>query len=330
MRVVVLDDYLQTALDLGDWAALGPDVEVDAVAEPLEGDELTARLAGAEVVFVHRERTVLGRDLLAALPSLRLIVTGGRTNRAIDIGAATDLGIVVSRMRRVGGDGSDPTAELTWALILAVLRHVPESDAAIRRGEWQTRLGTGLAGKRLGVVGLGRLGAPVARIGTAFGMAVGAWSPNLTADRCAEVGVDLLSKEELFATSDIVSVHLVLGERSRHTVGRGELARMKPTAVLVNTARGPLVDQEALVDALRSGTIAGAGLDVYDQEPLPPDHPLRTAPNTVLTPHLGFVTAEGLSHMYEGAIEAIEAYRAGTPVSPMAPEDGRRPMDEEG
>ena len=329
MRVVVLDDYLQTVSSLGDWGRLGPDVEVDAVTDHLEGDDLAARLAGAEAIFVHRERTVLGREVLAGLPSLRLIVTGGRTNRTIDIAAATELGIVVSSTPPGAGQRGDPTVELTWALILAVLRRVPESDAAVRRGEWQTRLGFGLGGKRLGVVGLGRLGAPVARIGAAFDMTVGAWSPNLTRERCEEVGVEWLTKDDLFATSDVVTIHLILSERSLHTVGQDELGRMRPNAVLVNTSRGPLVDEAALLEALRSGAIAGAGLDVYGREPLPPDDPMRSAPNTVLTPHVGFVTGEHLARMYEGAIDVIEAYRAGTPLQPMTPDRGRRPFDQE-
>ena len=266
---------------MGDFASLGPDVTVDAVAEHLASeDDLAARLAGCQVVVAMRERTAIGAALLDRLPDLRLLVTTGMANAALDVDAAAARGVTVC------GTGGilTPTSEHTWGLILALLRHIPADDATMRAGGWQTRMGDDLAGRRLGLVGLGRLGALVARVGLAFDMDVVAWSANLTAERCAEVGVRLVGRDELFATSDVVSVHLVLGDRSRGLVGAADLARMRPSAVLVNTSRGPIVDEAALVAALRDGGIAGAALDVYDDEPLPADHPLRALPNTVLTP----------------------------------------------
>ena len=315
LRVAVLDDYQQVALAMGDFASLGPDVTVDAVGEHLASeDDLAARLAGCQVVVAMRERTAIGAALLDRLPDLRLLVTTGMANAALDLDAAAGRGVTVC------GTGGilTPTSEHTWGLVLALLRHIPADDATMRAGGWQTRMGDDLAGRRLGLVGLGRLGALVARVGLAFDMDVVAWSANLTAERCAEVGVRLVGRDELFATSDVVSVHLVLGDRSRGLVGAADLARMRPSAVLVNTSRGPIVDEAALVAALRDGGIAGAALDVYDDEPLPADHPLRALPNTVLTPHTGYVTRGCYEIFYRDIVEDIAAWRAGAPVRVVA------------
>ncbi|HET6392886.1 MAG TPA: D-2-hydroxyacid dehydrogenase family protein [Blastococcus sp.] len=310
-RIAVLDDYQSVASDFCDWSQLPEPAEVvefsDAVADP---DALVARLRSFDVVVAMRERTRFSREVLERLPDLRLLVTTGRRNKSIDVEAATELGITVC------GTGILPngTAELTWGLILAVARHIPQEDASVRAGGWQETVGTDLAGARLGVVGLGGQGSQVARIGLAFGMDVVAWSENLTDERATEVGVRRVGKDELFGTSDVVTVHTLLSKRTRGLIGADDLARMKPTAILVNTSRGPIVDQQALLDALQGGRIAGAGLDVFDEEPLPRDSPLRTAPRTVLTPHLGYVTRNTYAIFYREAVEDVVAYLSGEPV----------------
>lgn len=314
MRIVVLDDYQGIALRTGRWSELGDDVTVTPLRTHVEGRELIDALIDADVVVAMRERTAFPREVLEQLPNLRLLVTTGMVNAAIDTGAAAELGVTVCG---TGGVAS-PTAELTWGLILALLRNIPAEDAAMRAGGWQHTVGRGVAGKTLGVVGLGRLGAAVARIGAAFGMEVQAWSPNLTAGRCAEHAVRLASKAELFATSHVVTIHMVLSRRTCGLIGRADLDRMRPDAVLVNTSRGPLVDTAALIDALRGGRIAGAALDVYDREPLPADDPLRSLPNTVLTPHLGYVTEETMRVFYDHIVEDVKAFRAGSPIRVLA------------
>jgi phosphoglycerate dehydrogenase-like enzyme len=257
-----------------------------------------------------RERTPFGADLLARLPRLRLLVTTGMANPSIDMEAAAARDVVVCG---TGGLPS-PTAELTWALILSLLRHVPEEDARIRAGGWQATVGTELAGRTLGVIGLGRLGRRVAAVGRAFEMPVIAWSQNLVAGEARALGIEAVGRDDLLARSDVVTIHLRLSDRTRGLIGAAELARMRPSAVLVNTSRGPIVDEPALLRALHEGTIAGAGLDVYDTEPLPPDHPLRRAPNTVLTPHLGYVTAGTYARYYEDAVEDVAAFARAAPV----------------
>jgi phosphoglycerate dehydrogenase-like enzyme len=237
-------------------------------------------------------------------------------NASIDLRAAADRRIVVCG---TGGVPS-PTAELTWALILALVRHVPREDRATRDGRWQETLGTTLSGKTLGVLGLGQLGSRVARVGRALEMEVLAWSQNLTVERCVAVGATLAgSKDEVLARADVVTIHLVLSERTRGLVGARELALMRPTAYLVNTSRGPIVDERALIAVLRAGSLAGAGLDVYDEEPLPPDHPLRRLPNTVITPHLGYVTEETYRVFYPQALEDVRAFLDGAPVRVLKP-----------
>jgi phosphoglycerate dehydrogenase-like enzyme len=308
MRIVVLDDYQHVARKFGAF-----DDDVHVLHEHL--DDPAEALRGAEVVVAMRERTPFPAELFDRLPDLRLLVTTGMANAAIDMEAAAAHGVMVCGTEM---HGSANTAELTWALILACRRHVVTEDRALRDGRWQTTIGTDLAGSTLGVLGLGRLGAQVARIGRAFGMRVVAWSQNLTPERAAEGGAAWVSKDELFTVSDVVTIHLKLSPRTTGLVGAADLATMKPTSILINTSRGPIVDQSALVSALTSGSIAGAGLDVYDTEPLPTGHPLLGAPNTVLLPHLGYVTEGAYRSMFEQAVEDIAAWRAGSPLRVLA------------
>ena len=315
-RVAILDDYQNVARRMADWASLPAGTEVVVFADHLSGtDAVAKRLADFDAVVAMRERTPFPRALLERLPKLKLLVTTGMRNASIDVAAAIERGITVC-----GTAGLPyPTAELTWGLILGLFRRIPSEDRATREGRWQVSCGLGLNGKTLGVIGLGGLGSRVAKIGRAFEMDVIAWSQNLTAARATEAGATLVTKDELLARSDVVSVHLVLGDRTRGLLGARELARMKPTAYLVNTSRGPIVDENALVDAVRKGTIAGAGLDVYDEEPLPLDHPLRNLPNTVITPHLGYVTEEGYKIFYGHALEDVKGWLAGQPMRVLKP-----------
>jgi phosphoglycerate dehydrogenase-like enzyme len=315
-RVAILDDYQGVALRLADWASL-PGADVVAFRDHVADEaRVAARLADFDAVVAMRERTPFPRTLIECLPRLRLLVTTGMRNAAIDLRAAADHGTLVCG---TGGLPS-PTAELTWGLILALVRHVPREDRATRNGGWQETLGTTLAGKTLGVLGLGQLGSRVARVGRAFEMDVLAWSQNLTAERAAAVGATLAGgREELLARADVVTIHLVLSERTRGLLGARELALMRPSAYLVNTSRGPIVDERALIAALEAGAIAGAGLDVYDEEPLPPDHPFRRLPNTVITPHLGYVTEETYRVFYGQALEDVRAFLAGAPVRVLSP-----------
>jgi phosphoglycerate dehydrogenase-like enzyme len=306
----MLDDYQDVADVFSDWSAL-PDAEVVVFHDHLDDDDaLVARLTGFEVVVAMRERTPFTRDRLVRLPELRLLVTTGMGNAAIDVSAAHELGVVVC------GTGGllMPTAELTWGLILSLARHIPSEDRDVREGGWQRTVGTDLRRATLGIVGLGNLGAAVARVGAAFGMDLVAWSENLTSERAAEVGVERVAKEELFARADFVSIHLVLSDRTRGLVGRRELELMKPTAYLVNTSRGPIVDEHALIAALEHGTIAGAGLDVFDCEPLPLDHAFRRLPNVVVTPHIGYVTNATYARFYRDIVGDVVAYAHGAPI----------------
>lgn len=314
MKIAVLDDYQDIARELADWDSLGAEVDVltEHIADP---DALVDRLAGCEVVVAMRERTPLPAEVLRRLPDLRLIVSlGGPRNPSIDLKATAELGIVVSHT----GYLPHPTAEHTWALILAAMRGLPGEDRSLRTGGWQTTVGRSLQGATLGVVGLGRLGSRVARIGQAFGMRSIAWSTNLTEEKAAEHDVEAVSKERLLAESDVVTIHQVLSSRTRGLIGAAELAAMKPTAWLVNTSRGPIVDEAALIEALRQRRIGGAALDVYDTEPLPADHPLRDLPNTVLTPHVGYVVRDLYEVFYRDAVDDIAAYQAGEPIRVMS------------
>jgi len=315
-RVAILDDYQGVARRMADWTSLPAGTELVIFADHLnDAGAVAARLADFDAVVAMRERTAFPRALLEKLPRLRLLVTTGMRNASIDVGAAVERGVIVC-----GTAGLPyPTAELTWGLILALVRRIPTEDRATREGRWQVSGGLGLNGKTLGVIGLGGLGSRVAKVGRAFEMDVIAWSQNLTAARAAEVGATLVAKDDLLARADVVSIHLVLGDRTRRLIGARELSRMKRTAYLVNTSRGPIVDEAALIAAVRQGTIAGAGLDVYDEEPLPLDHPLRNLPNTVITPHLGYVTEEGYRIFYGQALEDVKAWLAGKPVRELRP-----------
>ncbi|MFD2471910.1 D-2-hydroxyacid dehydrogenase family protein [Amycolatopsis silviterrae] len=310
MKIAILDDYQNVALQCADWTPLRAEIEV--FDEPFAGpDEVAARLAGFDVVVAMRERTPFPAAVFDRLPALKLLVSTGRRNAAIDLDAAKRCGVVVSAT----GALAAPTVEHAWALILAGARNLPAELRSMREGGWQVGLGMALRDKTLGLLGLGRLGAEVARIGQAFGMKPIAWSQNLTPERAAEHGVTAVSKEDLFAQADVLSVHLVLSERTRGLVGTAEFAAMKPTSLLVNTSRGPIVDETALLDALRGKKIAAAALDVYDVEPLPADHPLRTLDNAILTPHIGYVSRETYEIFYGGAVEDIAAFQAGEPIN---------------
>ena len=310
-KVAILDDYQSVALDMAEWDSLPDDVSIDVFEDHLSvEDDIAARLALYDIVVAMRERTPFQRSLLERLPNLRLLVTTGMRNASIDIAAASDNGVIVC-----GTDGVPyPTAELTWGLILALFRKIPAEDRATRDGRWQVTMGEGLHGKTLGLLGLGRLGSQVATVGAAFGMNPIAWSQNLTAERAAEFGATHVTKSELLSRSDVVTIHLVLSGRTRGLIGADDLALMKPSAYLVNTSRGPIVDETALIDALKAGSIAGAGLDVFDIEPLPADHPLRSLPNTVLTPHMGYVTEQTYRVFYGDAVENIKSYLNGNPA----------------
>lgn len=309
MRIAVLDDYQQVAAALADWSTL--EAEIVFFSDHIsDRAELMSRLAGFDVVVAMRERTPFPRPVLEGLPDLRLLVTTGSANASIDVEAAQESGIVVS------GTGAlpHPTAELTFALILTLSRGLVDQVVSVRGGGWQVGLGRDLLGSTLGVIGLGRLGSRVAKLGRAFGMDVLAWSHNLTRERAAEVGVRQVSMDELLRLADFVTIHLRLSDRTAGLIGRGELALMRPDACLVNTSRGPIVDETALLEAVRSKVIAGAAVDVFDDEPLPPDHPFRTEPRILATPHIGYVTRESYQVFYEGAVESIEAWRDGEPI----------------
>lgn len=314
-RLAILDDYQGVAMAMGPWEKLdGIEITVfrDTITDP---DALAQRLAPFDAILAMRERTPFPRALIERLPNLRLLITTAARNRSIDAAACAERGIVFC------GTGSfgDPTTDITWGLILNLMRDIPAQQASLRAGQWQTSVGWGTEGRTLGVIGLGKLGARAAKVGLALGMKVIAWSQNLTEERAAEVGVTRVDKATLLSTADVVTLHLILSDRSRGIIGAADLAQMKPTAFIVNTSRGPLIDQDALIAALKAGTIAGAGIDVFDTEPLPPGHPILSAPNTVLTPHLGYVTQQNYRAYYAGAVEAITAFNAGAPVRVIAP-----------
>ena len=323
MRVAILDDYQRVGLASTDWSAVRKLAEIDVFTEHIARTEaLVGALEPFDVIVAMRERTYFDASRLSQLQRLRLLVTTGMSNSSIDLAAAASRGVTVCGT----GGSATSTAELTWGLILALARHIPEEDqrmkmagraggAALGAGAgWQRTIGTDLHGKRLGLVGLGRQGERVAKIGRAFGMKLAAWSQNLDHDLAKKAHAEPVSKEELFSSSDVVTVHYKLGPRSVGLVGAAELALMKPSAYLINTSRGPIVDSAALLSALRSGSIAGAGLDVFDLEPLPLSDPLRSAPNVVLTPHLGYVTEDAYRVFYGDAAEDIVAFAQGSPV----------------
>ncbi|CAM5371035.1 D-2-hydroxyacid dehydrogenase family protein [Streptomyces griseorubiginosus] len=313
LRCAVLDDFQQVATTLADWSPVADRVEVVSYDSHFaDEDALAAALADADIVVTLRERVPFPASLIARLPRLKLLVASGMRNSVIDYDAAEARGVTVCGT----ASSSTPPVELTWALLLGLARGIVQESNALRaQGPWQSTVGADLHGRRLALLGLGKIGSRVARIGLAFGMRVSAWSQNLTQERADEVGVELApSLQDLLATGDFVSVHLALGDRTRGLLGPAELALLKPTAHLINTSRAAIVDQDALLAALHEGRIAGAAVDVFDTEPLPADHPLRTAPRLLATPHLGYVTQANYATYYGQAVENIEAYLAGSPV----------------
>jgi phosphoglycerate dehydrogenase-like enzyme len=307
-RIAVLDDYQRVALSLADWSVLDARATVTVFNDHLAGpDALVERLQPFDIVCVMRERTPMTRTIIERLPRLRMIVSTGTRNASIDLKAAEERGVQVVHT----GYTSAPTIELTWALILGSARNLVAENASLRSGGWQQSVGDDMAGRTLGVLGLGNVGGAVALIGKAFGMKVIAWSQNLTAARAAEASAELVSKEELFRGADIVSIHLVLSGRTRGLVGAPELAIMKPTARLVNTSRGPIVVEADLIAALKAQKIAGAAIDVFDQEPLPLDHPFRTLPNLLATPHIGYVSRGLYARFYQDTVENIRRWLDG-------------------
>jgi D-3-phosphoglycerate dehydrogenase len=316
LRCAITDDYLNLSTKVADWSPLKERVDITVFNHPFASTEAAASaLKDFEIICAMRERTPFPRALFAALPNLKLLITSGMRNAAIDMDAAKGHNVVLCGTQW----GRDPTAPLTMGIILELTRNIGRENARMHAGEpLQKFVGLEIEGRTLGVVGLGKLGSKVAKLAQAFGMNVIAWSPNLTPERCKEVGVGYASKEELFATADIVTIHVVLSQRSRELVGRDDLARMKPTAYLVNTARGPIVDEAALLETLQQRKIAGAGIDVFSVEPLPVDHPFRKLDNIVLTPHLGYVTEEGFTNHYRQMVEGIDAWLKGEPVRRLA------------
>lgn len=320
MKIAVLDDYLRVSQQLTDWSALTRDHEVVVLDHKLGSeDDTVAALADADIVCTLRERTAFSASLLARLPRLKYIAVTGMRYDCVDVAAATRQGIVVSNSEVTRGGGG--VSELAWGLVIATARHIAHDDAVMRAGGWQSRVGFTLRGKTLGVIGLGRIGSRMAAYAHAFEMPVLAWSPNLTPERAAAGGATrAASLDDLLERSDVVTLHMPLAERTRHLIGARELALMKPDAVLINSARAALVDETALLDALRERRIGGAGLDVFHTEPLPADHPLRTLTNTVLTPHVGYCTREMLTVYYEDAVDAITRFIAGQPIRVVNPE----------
>lgn len=311
MRLAILDDYQDAGRGMADWASV-PGLTVVAFTDHVEDeDRLVERLAGYDAVMRIRERTSFPRRVLERLPALRLLLaTGMRNADSIDMAAARDLGVTVCGT----GVHGLVTVEIVWALILGLMRRIPQEAGSLRAGGWQRGLGRGLEGRTLGILGLGRMGVPVARVGQAFGMRVLAWSPNLTAERCAAHGVSLAGKRQLFAESDVVTLHMPESERTEGIVGAAEFAAMRGDAVFINTSRPRLVDQAALLAALRDGRIGGAGVDVHPVEPLPADDPFRWLPNVIATPHIGFVTEENYRLFFTESCENVRAYLSGTPV----------------
>src|SRR5260221_4905097 len=304
-KIAVLDDYKAAALESVDWSVLRDRADITVFQDHQDDtDAVVERLLPFDVVCVMRERTPLPRNVIERLPNLKLIASTGPGNASIDVVAAADRGIVVSHT----GYRSDPTIDLTWALILASARNIVAESTSLRSGGWQRSVGTELRGKTLGVLGLGRIGSQVARIGRAFGMDPIAWSRNLTPEAAGAAGAVLVSKEELFEQADILTIHLVLSSRTRSLVGAAQLALMKPTARLINTSRGPIVDEQALISALRNKQIAGAAIDVFDIEPLPASHPFRTLDNVLATPHIGYVSHDLYKTFYEDTVSNIRKW----------------------
>ena len=309
-KIAILDDYQGVSLSMADWNSLQSSTRVEVFREWLPPDSLGDRLYEFDVIAAMRERTIFGKDVLKKLENLKLLVTTGMRNASINMDAARECGILVC-----GTSGSsNSTAELAWALILSLAKNIPLEDRSIRSGLWQTSLGTGLEGKVLGVLGLGKLGSKVATIGSAFGMSVIAWSQNLTHDRASMFGTTLVNKNTLFSESDFLTVHLQLSDRTIGLVGTPEFEMMKPSAYIINTSRGPIIDDSALYDALKTGSIRGAGLDVFDMEPITAGNKYVSLANTVLTPHIGYVTDESYKVFYSETVEDIQHWLDGKPI----------------
>lgn len=317
MRVAILDDFTNVARTFADWSPVEAKAEITVFRDHLADPEaLVNRLKPFEIVCVMRERTAFPRAVIERLPNLKLLVTSGMRNASIDVAAATERGVLVCGTDSVGFT----TAEHAWAMLMAAARNIPQEEAALRRGVWQLGVGTTLRGQRLGILGLGKIGAQIAVFGKAFGMDVVAWSQNLTDERCREAGVTRVDKDELLRTSDFMSIHLVLSNRTRDLIGAREFGLMKPTAILVNTSRGPIVNEPALLDALKTKRILRMALDVYDVEPLPKNHPILAFDNAVLAPHLGYVNDRNYRTFYPQEAEAVLAFLNGTPVRAINPD----------
>ncbi len=340
-KIAILDDYIGVALQYGDWSALPTGAQITVYREAIPPERLVAELLDYEIVVITQQRARFPRAVLAGLPNLKLIVCNGRTSNVVDHGARIERGILLcgtaatDRSARARPSdhqmppGLPAPAEMAWALIFSVAKRTGIEDRVIRAGGWQTGFPIPLAGMKLGLLGAGHLGGAMVPVANALGMDVVAWSPNLTDERCAELGVTRVAKDELLSSADVLGVFLVFSERSRHTLGAADIARMKPGAILVNISRGPIVEEAALVEALRSGHLAGAGLDVFDREPLPADHPFRSLDNVVVTPHIGYVTEQLFRAAWTRMAEDVAAYLAGSPIRvvtdpadcpPMAPQ----------
>jgi phosphoglycerate dehydrogenase-like enzyme len=339
-KIAILDDYIGVALAYGDWSALPDDAEITVYRESIPPERLVDELCDYEIVVITQQRARFPRTVLAGLPNLKLLVCNGRTSNVVDHEARIERGILLcgtadtTQGAAAGrpGDGAPgglpAPSEMAWALIFAVAKRTGIEDRVIRAGGWQTGFPIPLAGKTLGLLGAGRLGGAMVPVAKAFGMDVVAWSQNLTEERCAELGVTKVTKGELLSSADVLGVFLVFSERSRNTLRADDLAKMKAGAILVNVSRGPIVEEEALVAALRSGQLAGAGLDVFDREPLPADHPFRSLDNVVVTPHIGYVTEQLFRTAWRRMAQDVAAYLAGSPIRvvsdpadcpPMAP-----------
>ena len=310
MKLAILDDYQGVALNSVDWSEVSKRVDITVFKDHLHDEDLIAeRLENFEIICAMWERTPFPRSLFLKLPNLRLLVSSGMRNLGIDVDSAKERGIIVCGTKSVGR----PTAELAWGFILGLARNISKEDENVKHGRWQSSVGMGLEGKTLGIAGLGNLGKRMAEIGKAFKMNIIAWSKNLTEERCLEVGAKLVTKEELMKKSDIITIHLILSDRSRRTFGKKELNLMKPSAYIINTSRGPIIDEEELVNVLKKNTIAGAGIDVFSIEPLPENNPFISLKNILLTPHLGYVEGENYLSYFKGYIEAVTAFLDGKP-----------------
>jgi phosphoglycerate dehydrogenase-like enzyme len=315
-RCAILDDYQNVALSYADWSKLAGDVDVKVFNQPFKGpDEVHRALQGFQIIAMMRERTPFLRNTIEALPDLKLLITTGAGNKSVDLAVAAERGIAVAGTGTFG----NPTAGITFGLILELTRRIGFENARMKaNAPWQVTIGQDIEGLTLGVIGLGKLGRRVSNIAKAFGMKVIAWSPNLTPDKCKEAGVDYATKEDLLRNADIVTIHVQLGDRSRGLLGEKDLALMRPTANLINTSRGPIVDEQALLETLQQKKIAGAGVDVFSVEPLPVDHPFRKVDNLVLTPHLGYVTEDSFRNHYRQMVEGIDAWFKGEPKQRLA------------